>query len=189
MRVWRQHWSVWFLGATVCLGAALSNGDAAEAQSRGADASKGPTGSRTLKRPTVGDEGAAIVPAKSVRDDHEKPAPVVDDKASAKSVTTNPFAKQTDELWRCRYQVAAAARLAPGKVQAGKLILRFTVDTNGVPANTNVVAVEPADPDVLTCVKQEINRWRLLPVPLQAVPVEVEVSLALPQGTDDIAKR
>jgi len=113
----------------------------------------------------------------------------MEDKPADKQVTINPFAKQTDELWRCRYQVAAASRRYPDKVLAGRMLIRFTVDTSGVPINATVVALEPTDPDVLVCVKQAISRWRLLPLPLQAIPIEVEVSLALPQVSDDVAKR
>ena len=186
MRIWRQHWGVWFAGAIICFGASLSDSDDAGAQSRGADSRPG---SRNLKQPTIRDEGAGIVPARSLRDKREKLAPVMEDKPADKQVTINPFAKQTDELWRCRYQVAAASRRYPDKVLAGRMLIRFTVDTSGVPINATVVALEPTDPDVLVCVKQAISRWRLLPLPLQAIPIEVEVSLALPQVSDDVAKR
>ena len=175
MRVRKQHLGFGFVGVMLCFGPALSDGNYVQAQS--------------LKQPKISDEGAGIVPAKSVRDKREKPAPAMEDKAETKPVTINPFGKQTDELWRCRYQVAAATRRSPDKVQAGRMLLRFTVDTNGIPVNTNVVALEAADPDVLVCVKQEINRWRLLPVPSQPLPIEVEVSLAIPQRPQDIAKR
>ena len=119
-----------------------------------------------------------LAPAPSVEGNPERRAPEPQDKAPG-AASSNPFEAQTAELWRCRYTVAASRRKTPASVRVGKLALRFSVDTKGVATDPVVVALEPADPDVLVCIKREIERWRLIPAPPAPVPVDLEVSLDL----------
>ncbi|MDX2022865.1 MAG: hypothetical protein SF187_21710 [Deltaproteobacteria bacterium] len=185
MRVWRQHWSLWILGACVCTAGAMANNSGANAQGTQRPPRKEyPSNINTekIKPPAVYNDGRGIAPASAVVDDTEKAAPAVEDKPATKSVGTNPFQKQMDELWRCRYQVAMKQRMAPAKIRAGRVLVRFNVNTKGEPINTAVVAVEPADASILTCVKQEVGRWRLLPLPREPMAIESEISLALPKS-------
>lgn len=165
----KQHLSVGILGLAVCMIGASANA--------APDSKKPPA-------PNVKGGDRDLAPAPFVEGDPERVAPQTADKAPDPA-TANPFAAQTAELWRCRYTVAASQRKAPASVRVGKLAVRFSVDTKGVAADPVVVALEPADPDVLVCVKREIERWRLIPVPPAPVPVDVEVSLAL----RDVASR
>lgn len=186
MRVWRQHWSTWLLGACLCTVGAMATNGGANAQSAQRPPTKEAPNNDKIKSAKVSDQGLDIAPASAVVDDHEKAAPGVESKPATKPLQANPFAKSMEELWRCRYQVAMKERVLPAKIRGGRVLVRFTVNTKGEPTNTTIVAVEPADASLLTCVKQEVSRWRLLPLPKEPITVESEVSLAVAQkGSED----
>ncbi|HEY6476898.1 MAG TPA: hypothetical protein VI456_09980 [Polyangia bacterium] len=59
----------------------------------------------------------------------------------------------------CRLDVARDKRIAPSKVVADRLILRWTIDPSGETSSTEVVAATPVDLDLMDCVKAAMSRW------------------------------
>jgi hypothetical protein len=64
-----------------------------------------------------------------------------------------------ETLENCRLDVARAKRVSPAKVVADRLILRWTIDLNGVVRSTEVVAATPVDLDLMDCVKAAMSQW------------------------------
>ncbi|HEX3904559.1 MAG TPA: AgmX/PglI C-terminal domain-containing protein [Polyangia bacterium] len=64
-----------------------------------------------------------------------------------------------DALENCRLDVARVKRIAPDKVVADQLILRWTIDPSGQTSSTDVVATTQVDLDVMDCVKSAMSRW------------------------------
>jgi hypothetical protein len=174
MRFERQNLSLWV--ACLCVAGVMAGDGLADAQGETLPPFKDMPDGEKVKPAQAAHEG---LDAPGVVDDDERAAPGADAKPSKKPVTANPFQKQTDELWRCRYQAARKQRVAPARIRGGRVLVRFTVNTKGQTTNTTVVAMEPADTSLLTCVKQEILQWRLVPLPKEPIAVETEVSLAV----------
>ena len=64
-----------------------------------------------------------------------------------------------DALENCRLDVARVKRIAPDKVVADQLLLRWTIDPAGQASSTEVVATTQVDLDVMDCVKSAMSRW------------------------------
>lgn len=59
----------------------------------------------------------------------------------------------------CRFDVARDKRVAPSKVAADRLILRWTIDPSGYTSATEVVAATPVDLALMDCVKAAMSQW------------------------------
>ena len=59
----------------------------------------------------------------------------------------------------CRIDVARIRRVAPSKVAADELVLRWTIEPTGLTSSREVVATTQADPDLMDCVKAARSRW------------------------------
>lgn len=112
----------------------------------------------------------------------EKKAPIVAEQPGKTFNGNTLFANEANELWRCVYKVAAQQRVAPAKVKVGRTLVRLTVSPKGEAKDVAVVAVEPTDPDLLVCVKNEVERWRAKTAPANDLHIETEVSLLPPQA-------
>lgn len=113
-------------------------------------------------------------------DSSEKPAPPSQEPKPEEAINVTAFEKEAQRLWRCRYDVAAKLRKAPAEVLAGNVLIRFTVNVQGVPFGVVVVAEQATDSDVLTCVKTAVERWRMSPPPQSDLYVEKRVALGTP---------
>jgi hypothetical protein len=63
------------------------------------------------------------------------------------------------DLGGCRLEVARRKQVAMGAVAAGRLTLRWTITPAGSVGETEVVAVEPVDIQVMDCVKRRMSFW------------------------------
>jgi hypothetical protein len=68
-------------------------------------------------------------------------------------------ASALETVENCRLDVARDKRIAPSKVVADQLILRWTIDPSGQISSTEVVAATPVDLDLMDCVKAAMSRW------------------------------
>jgi hypothetical protein len=64
-----------------------------------------------------------------------------------------------EALENCRVDVARTRQVAPGKVVADQLLLRWTIEPSGDTGPTQVVATTSTDLDVMDCVKGAMSRW------------------------------
>jgi hypothetical protein len=64
-----------------------------------------------------------------------------------------------EALENCRVDVARVRQVAPGKVVADQLLLRWTIEPSGETGPTEVVATTSNDLDVMGCVKAAMSRW------------------------------
>lgn len=182
MRVWKQPLGVWVLGATLSATAAMA--EAQEDKAAAAQPSP-PAATSEVQDPSLGASGFDIAPAKVGRE-AEREAPA--QRAAAAEPAAAPdgaFADKLSNLWRCRYQVAMEQRKAPKDVQAGRMLVRFDVDRSGSVVEPTVVALEPAAPEVLTCVTRDIQGWQMSPAPEQRVRVETEIGGDGPTGSGE----
>ena len=76
------------------------------------------------------------------------------------------------ELGACRTQVARDKHIAPARVTAGAVVLRWTIGSDGKVSGVEVVEQTPVDPAVLECTQQAITKWTF-PVPDNG-PLSVE---------------
>lgn len=171
MRVWKQPWPVWLLGLAVATTAAVTRAQETT-----------PGTPQEVRDVTVDNPGVGIAPAQELgslgRGDEERalaPAEV-----ETQAASNELFANETRTLWRCRHKVAFAQKVAPAAIPPGRVLVRFVVDTSGQPRQTAVVALEPLDTDVLFCVKDEVQSWRLEPPPVKPVTFTREVDLRAP---------
>jgi len=68
-------------------------------------------------------------------------------------------ASALETVENCRFDVARDKRIAPSKVVADQLILRWTIDPSGQTSSTEVVAATPVDLELMDCVKAAMSRW------------------------------
>jgi hypothetical protein len=66
---------------------------------------------------------------------------------------------QFSDLRGCRLEVARRTQVAPKEIKAGRLILRWTILATGLVGETEVVAAEPIDIQVMDCVKRQMSFW------------------------------
>lgn len=59
----------------------------------------------------------------------------------------------------CRLEIARRKRIAPERVRAQTLELRWVILSSGTVGDRVVVATSPVDPDVMTCVKGRMAGW------------------------------
>jgi hypothetical protein len=102
-------------------------------------------GEKSIK-PVAADIAAAPPP---------RPPEGVIDPARLERETASSF----ESLEDCRVDVARAKRLAPSKVVADRVILRWTIAPSGLTSATEVVAAAPIDLDLMDCVKAAMSRW------------------------------
>jgi|GEM_PF-3568667 len=107
----------------------------------------------------------------------EKPAPSLRKSKSDDAISDNAFEKEAQQLWRCRYDVAGRLHKPPMQVPVGNVLIRFTVNVQGVPLGVEVIAEQPTDGDVLTCVKAAVEQWRMARAPESPLQVEKRVAL------------
>jgi hypothetical protein len=78
-----------------------------------------------------------------------------------------------NELRTCRREIAADRRVAPERVAAEAVLLRWTIQPGGGVSDAEVVAEGKTDPDVLSCVKRMMSGWVFVRAPGGApLPVE-----------------
>ncbi len=180
MRLWSQPIAVWILGVVVAATAA-----SAEAQSQSqpsAQPESPPTAGEIVDDINVTNADLDIKPAPPMAAQEERNAPGSGPAGASDTMAapTGTFSDRTANLWRCKYQVAMEQRKPPADVAAGRALIRFEINATGKPMSPAVVALEPATPDVLSCVAREIQAWQLSPAPGQVMKFEAEVDLAAP---------
>lgn len=80
--------------------------------------------------------------------------------------------QRTRELEACRSNLAAATGLATNQINAGSLLLRWTIMPDGRSRNAIVLEQEATDLDVMKCVRRRMAAW--LFTPPTGGPVDVE---------------
>lgn len=184
MRLWKQPSAVWILGAVVAVAAA-----SAEAQSQNQPPPQPeapPAQGEVVDDINVTNADLDIAPAPPMQAQEERNAPGFNPAAAPEATMAAPqdaFSDRIANLWRCKYQVAMEQRKPPTDVTAGRALIRFEITAAGKPISPTVVALEPASPDVLTCVSRDIQNWQLSPAPGQVMKFEAEVDLSAPAAS------
>jgi hypothetical protein len=80
------------------------------------------------------------------------------DQAALDQQIENRFAA----LQNCRVDVARQKRVPPNEIVATTLTLRWTIRPNGTTADTVVVASNPVDLEVMSCVKSAMMGWKFM---------------------------
>lgn len=86
-------------------------------------------------------------------------------------------AARVNELRACRGEVASDRHVSLGRVPAGTVLLRWSIDPGGAVSGTEAVAETRTDPDVLSCVKRMMSGWVFVRAPGGA-PLRIEQRLA-----------
>lgn len=191
MRIWKQPISVWFFGIAASIAAASVE---AAPDDKRLDVQP-PKDTRKVE--AVDLQGAGkITPAPMLKAEDERAARNVPHPADATpaAASNDMFSEKMANLWRCKFQVAMEQRKSPAQVPAGKVAVRFEVDRSGNTVQPTVVALEPAAPEVLTCVTREIQGWQVSPAPAERMKVDAEVEISGPkarreQGMTDTKQR
>ncbi len=127
------------------------------------------SGTGEIVRPTLEDPGTTVSPPSAVSTAVELKVPEItddEDEAAAASATPVPPAVRSatndrlPQLKACRAFVASRRQKTVDRVPGGRVLLRWTVEPNGVVSNAEAVALEPTDPDVLTCARDRVEGWR-----------------------------
>lgn len=187
MRVWRQPLRVWMLGAAISASAAVAEAQQNENGRAEAEPAGTPTPNvGTIRNIDVDRPTGDIAPARELRQPERDAVHVQAGQPEAPAVQAPPdaFAEKMENLWRCRFEVAMEQRKAPAQVQAGKVLVRAEVDGDGNILAPTVVALEPATPEVLTCVTREVQGWQMDPAPGQRMRIETEVDIGGPPSNE-----
>jgi hypothetical protein len=80
----------------------------------------------------------------------------------------------------CRLEVARKRRITLDAVVAGRMTLRWTILPTGLTGETEVVAREPVDPQVVDCIKRRMSLWEFSHP--RGGPVRVARVLTLPDA-------
>ena len=121
----------------------------------------------------------AAVP--SERDVNVPPAPPSPG-AIDPSVLAQEIKERSSTLQDCRVDVARQQHRNWSHVTAGRVILRWTILPSGTVSRAEVVALDPAEPGLLDCVKQRMVGWAFTPPVGGSLPVERTISFRTPQG-------
>jgi hypothetical protein len=112
---------------------------------------------------TAGWERAVPPPEPNL--DRPGTVPEVRGEARAALLEQPAYKERFAELSKCRNEVAFDRKVKPSKVVARGVVLRWTVSSDGSAQNVEVVASEPTDPDVMTCVHKKLSAWEFTPAP------------------------
>lgn len=170
---WCRRWGM----AMLATGAALLGGTSSVMAQRGtwdpADAARqGLVGRGQVSPVQVVDPGMRIQseevraraerPVATVAESASDPAPLPRTDAAAANLGAR-FERERSRLSVCPAEVAVRRIERAGRLTAGTVQLRFTVQPNGDVDGAEVVALSPTDPDVLDCVQRRVMQWRLDP--------------------------
>jgi hypothetical protein len=122
-----------------------------------------PTMITRAREVTAGWERA--VPPPEPNTDRPGTVPEVRGDARAALLDQPAYQERFAELSKCRNEVAFDRAVKPSKVVAKGVILRWTVGSDGSAHDVEVVASEPTDPDVMTCVHKKLSAWQFTPAP------------------------
>jgi len=112
-------------------------------------------------------------------DQREGPRAVSLDQA-AKLLDNLDLERRSTELRHCRVEVALEHRIAVSLVVAEEVAVRFTVAPDGKVDGVAVLAVKPAEPDVLGCVQHKVAAWRFVREPCDRLELSFPLAFAPP---------
>jgi hypothetical protein len=72
----------------------------------------------------------------------------------------------------CKAEVAHRKRVATSTITGSRLLLRWTILPSGQVTDTHVVALAPADPRLVDCVKERMSTWSFRPAQGGAARIE-----------------
>jgi TonB family protein len=78
----------------------------------------------------------------------------------------------------CRVEVARRRQVAPAKVPAGTVTVRFTVEPSGRVRDAEAVSASDTDPEVSACAKRVLTEWVFAKHAGQAITVQRTYRLA-----------
>jgi hypothetical protein len=98
---------------------------------------------------------------------------------AARSVPADVLALDTNmparinEVLTCRLKIATDRRVKLEQVAAGTVLLRWTVEPGGGVTNAETVARKKTDPEVLSCIRRQMEEWVFIRGPGGA-PMKIE---------------
>jgi hypothetical protein len=95
--------------------------------------------------------------------------------AEVLALDTNMPARVTD-LLACRMEIATDRRVRLNQVQAGTVLLRWTVQPGGGVTGAETVAQRKTDPEVLSCVRRKMESWVFIRAP-GGTPLAIQQTL------------
>jgi hypothetical protein len=98
--------------------------------------------------------------------------------------------RQTDvAVGNCRVEVARRRQVAPARLAAGTVLLRFTVETSGRVRNAEAVSETNTDLEVAACAKRVLSDWHFARHVGGEITVEREYRLADGASPDSSNRR
>jgi hypothetical protein len=114
-------------------------------------------------------------PSLGTRPVTERPVPQVgtnDGRAHADTIIEMEYRRAEPRLEQCRIEVARRRRVAPSRVAAKSVTLRWTIEPSGRVQDAEAVLAPQTDTEVAACAKRVISDWTFAKQPGGAQTVE-----------------
>jgi hypothetical protein len=95
-----------------------------------------------------------------------------DSRASAGAIIVAEYRRAEPRLEQCRIEVARRRRVAPSRVAAKSVTLRWTIEPSGRVHDAEALLAPQTDTEVAACAKRVISEWTFAKQPGGAQTVE-----------------